>query len=262
MFFQLSTLTLFLLLAVIAGTCITGGVLTGRTVRARPGANHEPVGVVQGTLLGLIGLLLAFGLSMAVGRFEFRRTLVVQEANDIGTTYLRAQLLAEPTRTTSLGLLRQYTDAALDLAHQVPDTHNFNTAAVRVESLQRQLWTAAGDAVRADPVGTAPRLYLETLNNTIDTHADRMASMRNRVPTPVLLLEVFGSGVALGVLALYLTLLGRGITTSLATAALLVLILFASFDLDRPQRGFITVPSTPLAVLRTSMDLPPEATGP
>ncbi|MET0459813.1 MAG: hypothetical protein ABW195_11235 [Ilumatobacteraceae bacterium] len=121
---------------------------------------------------------------------------------------------------------------------------------------------AAGDAVAADPVGTAPRLYIETLNDTIDAHTDRITSLRNRVPTPVILLQLAGSALALGVLSLYLALLGRGLIMSLAAGAVVVLIMFVSFDLDRPQRGFITVPSTPLVDVRASMDEPPAADGP
>ncbi|MBK9178404.1 MAG: hypothetical protein IPM45_02320 [Acidimicrobiales bacterium] len=258
----MSTLAIGVVLFLIVGGTATAGIVIGRTLRKRPGASHESVGVVQGTLLGLVGLLLAFGLTMSVGRYEDRRGLVVKEANTIGTTYLRAELLAEPVRSASLGLLREYTDATIDLADQVPFTDAFDADVARVESLQRDLWAAAGDAVRADPVGTAPRAYIETLNEMFDTHTDRVASLGNRVPTSVMLLQVFGSALALGVLALYLALLGRSIATSLLAAGVLVLILFVSLDLDRPQRGFITVPFTALVDVRASMDEPPAATGP
>ena len=122
MFFRLSTLALVVVLLVIVGGAVAAGMAIGHRMRSRPEANREPVGVVQGTLLGLVGLLLAFGLTMAVGRYDTRRALVVQEANDIGTTFLRAQLLSEPYRTTSLDLLAEYGDAAVDLAEQVPDS--------------------------------------------------------------------------------------------------------------------------------------------
>jgi hypothetical protein len=119
--------------------------------------------------------------------------------------------------------------------------------------MQRALWSAAGDAVHADPTGTAPRLYVESLNSMIDSHTDRVASLRNRVPGPVVLLQVLGSTIAIGVLALYLALLGRGLVTSLVAATLVVLILFISMDLDRPHRGLITVPDRPLVAARESM---------
>jgi hypothetical protein len=205
-------------------------------------------------LLGLVGLLLAFGLSMAVGRYEARRTLVVQEANDIGTTYLRAQLLAEPERSRSMELLEEYTDHVIDVADAVPGTEEYRAAVASVDGLQGELWELAGDAVETDPVGTAPRLYIETLTNTFDTHTARVASLGNRVPTPVMVLLVFGSALAVGALAFYLTLLGRGLATSLITAGVVLIILFVSFDLDRPRRGFIEVPDTPLVNLRESFE--------
>jgi len=213
--------------------------------------------VAQGTLLGLVGLLLAFGLTMAVGRFEARRGLVVEEANAIGTTYLRAQFLAEPVRSTSLALLEQYADAAIELTRHVPDDEQFRVADEQMGSLERGLWAAAGEAVQDNPTGSAPRLYVESLNEMIDLRTERDGSLRNRVPTSVMILEVIGSAVALGLLALYLALLGRGVTTSLLAVAVVILILFVSFDLDRPARGFITVPDTPLVEVRHSMDLPP-----
>jgi hypothetical protein len=199
---------------------------------------------------------------MAVGRYESRRALVVQEANDVSTTYLRAQLLAEPQRTESLDLLRAYTDAAIDMASAVPGSEPFVDASTTIEDLQDDLWHLAGEAVAADPTGSSPKLYIETLNDTIDRHTDRTASLGNRVPPPVLWLEVVCSAVALGAMSLYLTMLGRGIATSLLTLAVIAIILFVTFDLDRPQRGFITVPSTPLEDVRTFMDRPPAAEAP
>ena len=262
MFFQMSTLTLGLVLLLVVGGAAAAGMVIGRHLRSQPETTRASVGVVQGTLLGLVGLLLAFGLTMAVGRYDARRALVVQESNDIGTTFLRAQMLAEPTRTTSLELLKTYADAAIDLADQVPDSARFDEDVTRMAEIQRRLWASAGDAVRADPTGTAPRLYVETLNAMIDTHTNRVTSLRNRVPNTVLLLQVLGSAIALGVLALYLALLGRGVITSVAAALVVILIVFISFDLDRPQRGFITVPSAPLVDVRASMQQPPAASGP
>jgi hypothetical protein len=262
LFFRMSTVLLVVVLIVVIGGAAAAGMAAGRQIRARSEAHRESVGVVQGTLLGFVGLLLAFGLTMAVGRYDSRRALVVQEANDIGTTYLRAQLLAEPARSTSLDLLRSYADTAADLAVQVPDSDANRADSAMLEQLQRDLWAAAGEAVDADPTGTAPRLYVESLNAMIDTHTDRTASLVNRVPPTIMMLQVFGSAVALGLLAVYLALLGRGALTAIAAAVVIVLIVFISFDLDRPARGFITVPAGPLLDLRASMDEPPAATGP
>jgi hypothetical protein len=259
LFFDLDTFWLALALVVLIAGCAVIGIAIGRRLRSRPDTSSEPVGVVQGALLGLVGLLLAFGLTMAVGRYEARRALVVQEANTIGTTWLRAQLLPEPMRSTSLELLQRYGDLAVDLADQVPFTDQFDLDTDEFEGIQRDLWTQAGSAVAADPSGTGPLTYVPTLNEMIDTHSERLASLRNRVPTPVMLLQVGGSAIAIGVLAAYLAMLGRSEVTALLAAGFVIVILFVSFDLDRPHRGFIKVPDTALVEARAAMDQPPAA---
>ena len=98
MFFRLSSVELWLLIfGIVLGVTFLG-VAAGRRLRAHAEALREPVGVLQGALLGLVALLLAFGLTLAVGRYDARRAAVVDSANAIGTTYLRAQTLREPVR--------------------------------------------------------------------------------------------------------------------------------------------------------------------
>jgi hypothetical protein len=257
----MNTVVLVVVLLVILGACTAIGMVGGRWVRSRAEAHRATIGAVQGALLGLVGLLLAFGLTMAVGRYQDRRSFVIREADDLGTTYLRAQLLAEPARTSAMTLLRQYADTSIVLAHERPDSASFRATSGHLEDLQQQLWAVAGDAVHADPLGNASRLFTESLNNTIDRHADRLDSLRNRVPTPVLILMLIGSCAALTVLATYLTLLGRSIIGSIASLVLVFLIVFVSFDLDRPDSGFIRVPATPLQVTRATMDRPPAVGG-
>ncbi len=264
MLFKADTAVLIVVISLIIGSFITGGILLGRRMRATSTGDHqrESLGVIQGALLGLVGLLLAFGLTMAVTRYEVRRDVLVEEANAIGTTYLRAQLLAEPERTRSMDLLRDYTDAAIDMNESPPDSEEFDTAVKVMDGLHSDLWGVAGAAIAKAPQDSAPRLYVETLNDTIDRHADRVASLRNRVPSAVWILQILGSAIALGVLSLYLSFLGRGLLTPLLAGIFVILILFNSFDLDRPRRGFIHVPSAPLTDVRTMMDLPPAANGP
>ena len=113
MFARLSSLELGLILfGIVLGTTLVGSFL-GQRLRAHADTLREPFGVLQAALLGLVALILAFGLTMAVGRYDARRWAVVADANAIGTTYLRAQMLREPIRTRSLEELRRYTDAAI-----------------------------------------------------------------------------------------------------------------------------------------------------
>jgi hypothetical protein len=257
MFFVLPSWALLALLLLIVLAAMAVGFVAGRRLRAAGKGSHESLGVAQAAVLGLVGLLLAFGMSMAVGRYETRRQLVVDEANAIGTAYLRSQLLHEPYRSRSIALFAGYTEEAIALADQVPNSEGFGAASARIDSLGRSLWRTAGQAVADDPRGTAPRLYIESLNQMLDSHGARQASLANKVPDTVIALQVIGSAVALGVLTMYLAMLGRGVATSLLAALVVVLILFVSLDLDRPRRGLITVPDAPLVSVRTAIEQPP-----
>jgi hypothetical protein len=201
LFFGLSSWVLALaLFAVILGATAIGH-LAGRSKRKKSEALREPFAVVQAALIGFMGLVLAFGINLAVGR---------------------------------LGATRR---------------------GVRLSS-------TAGQALDAAPVATAPRLYVERLNETFDSQSSRVYGLRNRVPTAVLILEVFGAAAALGALALHLATLGRGVLAVLLAAVLVVLALLVTFDLDRPTRGLIQVPDEPLTQLRASMSVVAAASGP
>jgi hypothetical protein len=261
-FFGLSTWVLGLVLAGIMFGATVTGLLVGRAIAARSQHLREPIGVLQGALVGFMGLVLAFGLSLAVGRYESRRADVVNEANAIGTTYLRAQTLAEPVRTESLALLRRYTDISIAISDTVPGSPAHDRAIAESGSYQDRLWALAGQALDEAPVDSAPRLYVETLNEMFDAQADRVYGLSNRVPTAVLVLEVAGAATAVAVLALHLAMFGRGVSTVLLASLLVTVLLLVTFDLDRPTRGLIRVPPTPLVDVGSSMTSPPAATAP
>jgi len=262
LFFRLNTLVVTLILfVVIIGATALGHVI-GRWERGKPEGNSEPFGVMQAAMLGFMGLVLAFGLSLAVGRYEDRRAAVVDESNAIATTYLRAQTLPEPTRTRSMELLRQFTDASIRIAQTVPVSAEQDAAIADSERAERALWSEAGAALAAQPTATAPRLYVESLNETLDAQSTRIYGLDNRVPTAVLALEIIGAAIALGLLALHLAALGRGLTTVLVAAVLVTLMLVITLDLDRPVRGLIQVNATPLIDVRASMANPPASPGP
>src|SRR5580765_1212881 len=106
-------------LAVIGGAAVIGAV-SGHYLHRHSAHYREPIGALQGALLGVVGLILAFGLTLAVGRYQDRRADVVTDANTIGTAYLRAQTIAEPQRDASLALLRRYNDLAIRVTYEIP----------------------------------------------------------------------------------------------------------------------------------------------
>ena len=290
LFLTLSTLWLVVLLFVLVTGSAVGGLVVGRAMQERhdkefsgtkepsgakksPGASEsasakrpsgpkESSGVLQGALLGFMGLVLAFGLSLALGRYESRRDAVVQDANTIGTAYLRAQTLPEPMRSSSLSLLMKYTDVEVRLTGEVPGSEAAARTDADASALQRPLWSLAAQAVQEEPVATAPRLYEESLNAMIDQQSVRVAGLGNNVPTEVLLLEVIGAALAMFLLGLHVGVLGRGLMPIVLASSLVAALLYVTFDLDRPTRGFIAIPDTPLTALRASMDQPPAARAP
>ena len=187
---------------------------------------------------------------------------MVAEANAIGTTYLRAQTLPEPVRSRSLDLLVRYTRSAVSLSETVPGSANARDAEAAEGRIQRRLWGLAGEALDTAPMASAPRLYVETLNEMIDQQTVRVAALSNRIPNAVLILEVLGSALALGLLATYLALLGRGMLAVSLAALLVGFLLLVTFDLDRPTRGMIRIPDTALTNQLASMEQPPAARAP
>ena len=220
---------------------------------------REPFAVLHSALLGMMALVLAFGLALAMGRYETRRAAMVEETNAIGTTYLRAQTLSEPMRTSSLDLLRDYTDTSIALSNAVPGSADAIAAVAAGQEIQRELWGLADDALDAAPIESAPRLYVESLNEMIDMQTTRVAARREPCAHPHLGGRGLRGRVALGLLGFYLSMIGRGIYAVVLAALLVSFLILVTFDLDRPTRGLIRVPDTPLVELRASMELPPAA---
>jgi hypothetical protein len=261
-FFSLDSWQLGLVIfAIVGGACVVG-VLIGRYLRRHSEHYREGIGALQGALLGLVGLILAFGLTLAVGRYQDRRADVVTQANTIGTAYLRAQTIAEPQRSRSLNLLRHYNDLAIRLTYHKPVSASFRATAAKQDTLQQTLWRLGGEAINARPRDSAPRLYIDSLNAMIDQQGVRLAGLNNHPPNAVLLLELFGAALALGMLALYISVLGRGLLPVVLAAVVVIFLVLVTFDLDRPTRGLITIPAAPLLAEKATMSLPPAAPAP
>jgi hypothetical protein len=260
--FRASSFVLVVIVVVVVVGAAGVGVTAGRRARHGRDAIREPASAVQASLLGFIGLLLAFGLTMAVSRYQSRRDAVVSEANALGTTWLRAQTLAEPERSESLVLLRRYADLRVDLSHIRTGTEDFDAAEAEAEAIQRELWARAGTALQQAPTDSAPRLYVETLNELIDADTTRAATLGNRIPSAVVYLQIVGSAIAMAALGFFLGLHGRGVGAALLAATLVTLILLVILDLDRPTRGVVKVPATALLTARAGMQADPATGGP
>src|SRR5262249_43004420 len=145
------------------------------------------VGAIQAAVLALLGLLLGFSFSMAVSRFDARKQLVVEEANAIGTAYLRARLLPAPQREEVVELLRRYVENRIAAA-ETRDGAAMQGTEQRAAELQEQLWARAARAADRDPRSVVTGLFIQSLNDVFDIKEKRTVGLINHVPESALLL--------------------------------------------------------------------------
>lgn len=216
-------------------------------------SEHEPetpVGAIVGAILGLLAFLLAFTFGLAASRYDLRRELVLDEANAIGTTYLRAGLIPEPQRTAIHGLLRQYIDLRLDAVDPAKRT----AALAQSEQLHGQLWAHAVVVAEKNPTPITG-LFIQSLNEVIDLHAKRITlAMRNRIPFSIWVALYATTFLAMTSVGFHAGLSGTSRTLVrfiLAVSFSLVLCLIA--DLDRPQEGLLKISQQAITDLRNSL---------
>jgi hypothetical protein len=242
-----------LFLVILTGVLLSieAGYRLGRLRGSKSDAEKTaPVGSMVGTTLGLLAFLLAFTFGLAASRFDGRKALVLEEANAIGTTWLRAGML--PERQAEIrGLLREYVDVRLE-AVQTGDAAG---GVRRSEGLQGQIWAHATAVATAHPDSIIVGLFVQSLNETIDLHAKRIAAgLRNRIPQ-IVWFTLFGiAALSLAAMGYHAGLVGPTrsfavLVVAFAFSAVMVLIA----DLDRPQQGTLRVSQQALIDLRQSM---------
>ena len=250
----LPILAVFGLFALVAMLCYEAGFRFGRWWQDRtPGEQEGPTGMLVGSILALLAFLLAVTMGMAADRFDARRAIVLDEANSIGTTYLRAGYLPEPASSQIRELLREYVPIRIVLT----DATDAESDIARSTAIQRQLWTIAEGIARTTDKGDLVALFIESLNETIDLHETRVTARNARVPETVVLLLIVGSALSLLMVGYSAGLTKR---RSLLSAAVLVIALGAVItivvDLDRPREGFIQVSQQPLLDLQQQVGPP------
>ncbi len=239
----------------LAGAMVLGNVIGRRGPR---GAASSLDTTLAGAGLGLLALMLGFTFSMALSRYEARRTAVLEEADAIGTAWLRAGLLPAPQGAQSRKLLEEY--ARLRLALHSPRVAAEGESAAdiaRSVALQDQLWALAEGAARADPSGTGVRLYIPALNDMIDDHERRLSTLRTHVPDAVMWLLIGVTGAVLGYTGYIEGREGSRLgLANLAMAVMVACVIVLIMDLDRPERGLVQVSSQPLLDLVQGLPAP------
>lgn len=184
----------YLVAFMLFGLCLFAGMLVlmevgrwaGIKRRNDPGFTTDGTGPVQAAIFGLMGLLIAFTFSAAASRYEMRRQLIVQEANAIGTAYLRLDVLPAGAQPALREKFRQYLEARIAFQQKISSPNAAQTELDRAAVLQRDIWALA---VAACGAGTSPAvmmLVLSALNEMIDITTTRATASRTHTP-PVIL---------------------------------------------------------------------------
>lgn len=204
--------------------------------------------MIVGSLLALMAFLLAITMGMASDRFDTRRTLVLAEANSVGTTYLRAGYLPEPASSNIKNLIRDY----VPLRIATNDLAEVRVAMARSVEIHAKLWSIAEGLARTTPDSDVLALFIASLNETIDLHETRViAGLYARVPETILILLLLGSMLTLGMVGYNAGLtLRRSPLSAIVLIVVLGAVITLVVDLDRPREGFLEVSQQPLIDLQ------------
>jgi hypothetical protein len=207
-----------------------------------PEGARAGIGVVDGAVFGLLGLLIAFTFSGAGSRFDARRQLVVHEANAIGTAWLRLDLLPADAQPALRDLFRRYLDTRLEVYESLPDLDAVKDALARGTALQGEIWSRAVAACRSPEGQRAVVVVLPALNEMIDITTTRTMAARTHVP-PVIFALLLGLGLICSLLAGYAMAGGRkrSWTHAIGFAAVFALTVYVMLDLEYPRRGLIRI---------------------
>src|SRR5262245_49417244 len=245
---------LFIVILFIVLLSVELGYRLGKYRRSRHEEEKEaPLGTMVGAILGLLAFILAFTFGLAATRFDARRQVVLDEANAIGTTYLRAGMLPERGEQVR-DLLREYVAARL----QAVQPGKLAEGIRRSEDIQQKVWTEAETIGQKTPNSIVAGMFVQSLNQMIDLHAARMqAGLRSRIPGAIWLGLFAVAALSLAAMDYYAGLSGtRRSLAIVAVAVTFAVVIELIADLDRPQEGVLRVSQQALLDVQRSMNPP------
>jgi hypothetical protein len=259
-----SALVSILLLALMGAGIALGHRLGKARAQASTEAWREHVHSLQSAILALLALLLAFTFSLALQRFDDRSQAVVDEANAIGTALLRADLLPAPLRDEARTVIGRYLDARVgEAALRLPDTESRRQANAAAAEAQVALWSVGVRAAQAGSASMATFLFVQSVNELIDSFGRRNAALERHVPelvTTLLFALLLLAGATLGYTAGVSS--HRPSMLTYVLVCVMAVLVFVVLDLDRPRRGVIQVDHGSLVGLRATLDAGPAGASP
>jgi hypothetical protein len=241
------------LVALIVVLVVLAALEAGHRLARSVPVDAQQIANVSAPILAVVGLLLAFAFGMAGDRHALRRAAAVQEANSIGTFWLRTSFMPEAIRSEMRSRVRRYLD--LHFEHRDAGIRVQRLAQIEAEEtrLQLELWALLDQEAQRDADAGRLRLVAPALNAMIDDGASALAARENRLPD-ALLLFLFALVAAAGVVIAYRP---RAEKRNLVLWGLFLLViggvLMILLDIDRPRRGLIQTDLGPYIRLRESM---------
>jgi hypothetical protein len=198
------------------------------------------VSVMEGATYGLFSLLVAFTFYGAAARFDSRRELIATEANEIGTTYLRLDLLPTTAQPALRDAFRSYLDSRIEVYRKLPDLDSALFELARSEVIQREIWSESVAATRDIPP-PLQALYLNSLNQMIDITTTRTAAAKMHPPT-IIYMMLFALALIVALLAGYNMSEGRRSAIHIIVfAAVTTFAIFVIVDMEFPRKGLIRI---------------------
>jgi hypothetical protein len=242
-------LLLVLLLAAELGYRLGSRSRRNRAAKVAAGeqaAEKDSVGFVTAGMLGLLAFLLGVSLSMAQSRYDQRRDVVRDEANAIGTVWLRTGLLGEPKASAMREVMREYAEHRLAALGDSVRSRAFVRDTERANDLHARLWAIVQEAAleRPDPTRVA---MVVALNDMIDLSLSSRRAFTDQVPIGVFRMLLWATIISVGVVGFNFGL--GGYRQPVVTGLLLVfwssgLVLIV--DMNDPLRGAVVVDPAPM----------------
>jgi hypothetical protein len=232
----------------------------GHSLRLKKIARHPEqtkisLGSINGIQIGLLAFLLAFTFGMANSRFDKRRDLIIEEANDISTAILRADLYPDSIRNLLRNNFKEYVEARISFYKSNMNIQEVVFYYLKADSISKVLWNIAAADARSNNIVVRSGQMIPALNAMIDITTTRRAAGEATIPDSIMYF-LFTLCIYSSFLVGYEYVNKTDWVTVIALSLILSLTILTIIDLDRPRSGLINmdVPNQKIVELRGMFD--------
>ena len=217
--------------------------------RKYPDAEMDNLGPIEGSLLGLMALLLAFSFGNSASKFENHREIIIEEANDIGTVILRCDLYPDTPRNLLIANLKQYLDSRIDYYEARADEQKIAEAMEKSKIFSKKIWDIVAEESMKPNALIRSNQMIPALNNMIDITTTREGARIAKVPPLILLMLITLILTSAFLVGYSQKSKKRNLVMNFGFAVMISLALYLVLELDRPRRGMINLDPTEQKIL-------------